>query len=108
MVMRTCQSILRDEHAVQDAFQATFLILAAGLALFGVGLLLGPWLHQVAYRVACSYRWAAARQRRHERQSAEMTDIEVASRNATITIPVSRKKSNDCQSDTVRRSCSAI
>ena len=29
MVLRTCQTILRDEHAVEDSFQATFLILLA-------------------------------------------------------------------------------
>ena len=29
MVRRVCRSILRDEHAADDAFQATFLILAA-------------------------------------------------------------------------------
>jgi hypothetical protein len=27
MVLRTCRSILRDRHAAEDAFQATFLVL---------------------------------------------------------------------------------
>ena len=28
MVLRTCRTVLRDLHAAEDAFQATFLILA--------------------------------------------------------------------------------
>ena len=54
MVIRTCRSVLRDEHAVEDAFQATFLVLVRR-GSFALGArLLGPWLFQVAVRVSAS------------------------------------------------------
>src|SRR4029079_7818409 len=51
MVLAVCRSILKDPSDVEDAFQATFLVLvikARGLWLKGS---LGPWLHKVAHRV---------------------------------------------------------
>ncbi len=35
MVLRVCRAILRDEHAAEDAFQATFLVLGARRARSG-------------------------------------------------------------------------
>jgi len=73
-VLRACRSILRDEHAAEDAFQAVFLVLARKAGSLRVRDSLGPWLHQVACRVAWCARAAAARRRRHERRAAEMAD----------------------------------
>src|SRR5205823_1441985 len=56
MVLRVCQNILRDHHDAQDAFQATFLILARKAGTLWVGDSLGPWLHGVACRVASSIK----------------------------------------------------
>ncbi len=70
MVQRVCRGILRDEHAVDDAFQATFLVLVRKAASLRVRTTLAPWLHAVAYRVACEARGAAVRRSRHERQAA--------------------------------------
>jgi RNA polymerase sigma factor (sigma-70 family) len=73
MVLRVCRSVLRDSHEAQDAFQATFLVLARRARSLWVRDSLGPWLHQVAYRVASSARTAASRRARHERRAAELS-----------------------------------
>ncbi len=56
LVLHVCRQILRDEHTVEDAFQATFLVLSrkAGSILHGEAL--PGWLHQVAFRVALRAR----------------------------------------------------
>ena len=71
MVFRVCRGILRDEHAAEDAFQATFLVLARKARSLWVKDSLANWLHGVAYRVAARARSDAARRRRHEQQLAE-------------------------------------
>ena len=55
MVLRVCRSLLREPDDAHDAFQATFLVLVQQARSLWVRDSLGPWLHQVAYRVAsCS------------------------------------------------------
>ncbi len=73
MVLRVCRAILHDEHDAHDAFQATFLVLVRRAGTLWTRDSLGPWLHQVAYRVAIGARSAAARRRRHETKVAERT-----------------------------------
>jgi RNA polymerase sigma factor (sigma-70 family) len=73
MVLRVCQGVLRDGHASEDAFQATFLILARKAGSIGRGESLAAWLYQVAYRVAVRARLHAAERRaleasQHERR----------------------------------------
>jgi RNA polymerase sigma factor (sigma-70 family) len=63
--------VLRDEHAAEDAFQATFLVLAKKARSLWVNDSLASWLHGVAHRVASRARSDAARRRRHERELAE-------------------------------------
>ncbi len=72
VVMRLCRSVLRDEHEAQDAFQATFLVLARRAQSLWVRDSIGPWIHSVAYRVASCARAAAIRRRRHERRHARL------------------------------------
>ncbi len=72
MVLRVCRGVLGDEQEAQDAFQATFLILARKAGSLWVHGTLGPWLYGVARRTAAAARSAAARRSRHERRAAEM------------------------------------
>ncbi len=70
MVLRACRSILRDGHDAEDAFQATFLLLARRARTLWVRDSLAPWLHSVACRVAAGTRAARARRQALERRAA--------------------------------------
>ena len=50
MVLRVCQQIVGDRHSAEDAFQATFMILARRAGSIRQPELLGHWLHGVAIR----------------------------------------------------------
>ena len=52
IVLGICRRVLRDPCDVEDAFQATFLILVRKAASIGDGDLLEAWLYKVATRVA--------------------------------------------------------
>jgi RNA polymerase sigma factor (sigma-70 family) len=79
MVLRVCRGILRDEHDAQDAFQATFLVLARKAGSLWARDSLGPWLYGVAFRTASCARSAEIVRREHEQRAAElMTRVVVA------------------------------
>ncbi len=52
MVLAVCHQILRHSHDVDDAFQATFLVLIRRAHTVRINESLGPWLCSVAYRTA--------------------------------------------------------
>jgi RNA polymerase sigma factor (sigma-70 family) len=63
MVLGVCRRILRHEHDIEDAFQATFLVLVRRAGSIRDAGRLGPWLHGVARRVALRARAEANRRR---------------------------------------------
>src|SRR5262245_16887696 len=71
MVLRVCRRIIRDPHDAEDAFQATFLVLARKGRSVRVQGSLGRWLFGVATRVATRARSDQRRRRAHERSGLD-------------------------------------
>lgn len=73
MVQGVCRRLLGDAHDVEDAFQATFLVLLRKAPSLQWRERLGPWLYGVAHRTALKAR--ARRNRTHaiERPHHAMT-----------------------------------
>ncbi len=61
LVQRVCMRVLHDHHAAEDAFQATFLVLARKAGSIAKRELLANWLYGVAYRTALRARAEGAR-----------------------------------------------
>ena len=70
MVLGVCNRVLRDAHAADDAFQATFLVLAKKADAVRPPERLAPWLYGVAYRTAMKARGRAFRRQQVEQQYA--------------------------------------
>ncbi|MGO9469461.1 MAG: sigma-70 family RNA polymerase sigma factor [Isosphaeraceae bacterium] len=76
MVLRVCRQILCDAHDAEDAFQATFLILARRAGSVRKRESVASWLYGVAHRVARRSQADSARRREQERRRAAMTTME--------------------------------
>jgi RNA polymerase sigma factor (sigma-70 family) len=73
MVLGICRHILHAHHDAEDAFQATFLVLARKGRSIRNGRVLAGWLHEVAHRIAIKARASAARRRTLEREGVAMS-----------------------------------
>jgi RNA polymerase sigma factor (sigma-70 family) len=69
MVLGVCRRVLGAGGDADDAFQATFLVLARKAGADGWRESVGGWLAEVAYRVASKHRVARARRAVHEQEA---------------------------------------
>ncbi|MGE3804799.1 MAG: sigma-70 family RNA polymerase sigma factor [Gemmataceae bacterium] len=72
MVLNVCRRLLVRDQDVEDAFQATFLVLARRAASLERRASVGGWLHAVAFQTSLKARFLSAR--RHSREQPLMTE----------------------------------
>src|SRR5262245_8040969 len=72
MVLGVCRWVLGHAQDAEDAFQATFLVLARKAGSLGQRDLVGNWLYGVAYRTARDARARNARRRAREKQVRDL------------------------------------
>src|SRR5262249_16998692 len=72
MVLGVCQRVAGDAHAAEDAFQATFFVLARRAGTIRKQASVGSWLYGVAQRIARRAKARAAARSDRERRAADM------------------------------------
>ncbi len=78
MVWGVCSRILQNHHDAEDAFQATFLVLARKAASIRWGAKVGNWLYGVAHQTALKARATRAKRKMRERQVENMPEPAMA------------------------------
>jgi RNA polymerase sigma-70 factor (ECF subfamily) len=82
MVLGVCRRVLAHAQDAEDAFQATFLVLARKAGSVMPPELVGNWLYGVGYRTALKAKAAALRRRGRERQVTTMPEPAAPERDA--------------------------
>jgi RNA polymerase sigma factor (sigma-70 family) len=85
MVWGVCRRVLRNHHDVEDAFQATFLVLVRKPASISPREMVGNWLYGVAHQTALKARATAAKLRARQKPLRDQPE------------PAERER--DCSSD---------
>jgi RNA polymerase sigma factor (sigma-70 family) len=80
MVWGLCRRLLAHRQDAEDAFQATFLILARKAAAIRRRTLLANWLFGVARRAALNMRAMRARRAQHEQSRGDLPDVQVTAK----------------------------
>jgi RNA polymerase sigma factor (sigma-70 family) len=78
MVLSVCRRVLHNTQDAEDAFQATFLVLARKASTIRSRGLVANWLYGVAYQTALKARIAATKRLARERPMNEMPEPEAA------------------------------
>src|SRR5262245_51377077 len=76
MVLRVCKRILGNDHDAEDAYQATFFVLASKAGEQRRQESVSSWLHGVAVRTARESRRADQRRRLREQKALEKKGVD--------------------------------
>jgi RNA polymerase sigma factor (sigma-70 family) len=77
LVWSVCRRILHSHHDVEDAFQATFLVLVRKAASITPREMVANWLYGVAHRTALKARSTTAKRQAREKQMNELPETAV-------------------------------
>jgi len=87
MVLRVCQDTLQDPFEAEDAFQATFLVLARKAGSISRRESIAGWLYRVALRIALKARKKNSRRNAHEQAGTQDLAEQVSSKPVDEAMP---------------------
>jgi RNA polymerase sigma factor (sigma-70 family) len=85
MVLGVCRRVLRAPQDIDDAFQATFLVLVRKAGAIVKQESVASWLYGVAYRTAVRARAQRRRRQRREREITDLPEEDPADREPLVT-----------------------